>query len=124
MKVWLDRDLCEANLATCLSCFGQLMRTGIPDRACILETEDDGSEDMTVYMRSDGEEREPIVIPQDMREIVAYEGWTEFVDFEPRFRRNEGAERPAGDHIELKDVFDALSERTRQFLHKKKRDTN
>lgn len=124
MKVWLDRDLCEANLATCLSCFGQLVRTGIPDRACILDTEDDGLEDMTVYMRSEGEDREPIVIPQDMREMVAYEGWTEFVDFEPRFRKNEGAERAAEEHIELKDVLDALFERTKQFLHKKKTGTD
>jgi hypothetical protein len=93
MKVWIDRDTCEANLATCLSCFGQLVRTGVPDRACIIDYEDDGSEDLTVYMHSEGQDREPIVIPQDMRELVAYEGWTEFVDFEPRFRKNEGVER-------------------------------
>jgi hypothetical protein len=39
MKVWLDRDPCEANLATCLSCFGQLVRTGVLDRACIMDKE-------------------------------------------------------------------------------------
>jgi hypothetical protein len=29
-----------------------------------------------------------------MRDIVAYEGWDQFVSFEPEFRHNEGA-----DHI-------------------------
>ena len=44
MKVWIDRDTCEANLATCLSCFGQFVRTGAPDRGCILDYEEDGEE--------------------------------------------------------------------------------
>jgi len=90
MKVWIDRDKCEANLATCISCFGQLVRTGVPDRGCIIDAEEDNTEDMTVYMHSDGVDHDPIFIPADQREIVAYEGWTEFVDFQPHFRRNEG----------------------------------
>ena len=93
MKVWINRDTCESNLSACLSCFGQLVRTGVPDRGCIMDYEDDGSEDMTVYMFSDGEEREPILIRKADRELVAYEGWTEFVNWEPAFRKNEGAER-------------------------------
>lgn len=93
MKVWINRDKCESSLSACLSCFGQLVRTGVPDRGCIMDHEDDGSEDMTVFMFSDGEEREPILIPEEDRELVAYEGWTEFVNWEPSFRKNEGAER-------------------------------
>jgi hypothetical protein len=93
MKIWLDRDTCDANLATCLSCFGQLARTGIPDRGCIVNFEEDNSEDLTIFMKSEGYE-ETIVIPEDMREVVAYEGWTEFVSFEPSYRRGEGIERP------------------------------
>jgi hypothetical protein len=58
-----------------------------------MDHEDDGSEDMTVFMFSDGEEREPILIPEEDRELVAYEGWTEFVNWEPAFRKNEGSER-------------------------------
>ena len=92
MKVWLDRDTCDSNLSACLSCFGELMRGKI-DRGCILEVEDDGTEDVTVYMRSEGVEHDAILIPADMRETVAFEGWDKFVDFQPRFRRNEGADK-------------------------------
>ena len=119
MKVWIDRDTCEANLATCLSCFGQLVRTGVPDRACIIDYEDDGSEDLIVYMHSEGQDREPIVIPEDMRELVAYEGWTEFVDFEPRFRKNEGAERVTGQKQEKEEILDTLPDRIKQFIKRK-----
>ncbi|MCI0527261.1 MAG: hypothetical protein L0Y56_07440 [Nitrospira sp.] len=93
MKIWLDRDKCESSLSACLSCFGQLVRTGVPDRACILDYEDDGSETMIVFMRSEGQDREPMIIPKEMREMVAYEGWDKFVSFEPEFRKNEGSER-------------------------------
>ena len=92
MIVWIDRDTCDSNLSACLSCFGELMVRGKTDRGCILDTQDDGSEDVTVYMRSGGEDHGPYVVPADQRELVAYEGWDQFVDFVPEFRRNE---RPA-----------------------------
>jgi hypothetical protein len=91
MKVWLDRDTCVSNMSACISCFGELMRRGAVDRGCILEVEEDDTEDITVYMRSDGEDRGPYVIPADQRELVAYEGWDKFVDFVPEFRKDEGA---------------------------------
>jgi hypothetical protein len=93
MKVWIDRDTCESNLSACISCFGELMRKGAVDRGCILEVEDDSTEDITVYMHSEGEDHGPYVIPADQRELVAYEGWDKFVDFVPEFRKNEGATR-------------------------------
>lgn len=92
MKIWIDRDECTAVLSTCESCFGQLIRTGVPDRGCITAHKEDGSEDMTVFLKSEGHE-EMLIIPAEMREIVAYEGWSKFVNFEPSFRRNEGTER-------------------------------
>ena len=94
MKIWMNRDTCESNLAACLSCFGQFMLTATPDRACIVDYEEDGSEDFTIYMHSDGEDQEPFVIPNNMREMVAFEGWDKFVSFQPEFRHNEGSERP------------------------------
>jgi hypothetical protein len=93
MKVWINRDTCESNLSACTSCFGQLLRTGVPDRGCIMNVEDDNSEDFTIYMHSEGADHGPYFIPKDQAELVAYEGWDKFVDFEPSFRRNEGAER-------------------------------
>lgn len=92
MKVWIDRNTCDAHLATCLSCFGRLALTGVPDRGCIRDYEEDGSKDLTIFMKSDGHE-ETLVIPEEMRELVAYEGWDQFVSFEPAFRRGEGVER-------------------------------
>jgi hypothetical protein len=93
MKVWIDRDTCDSNLSACISCFGQLLRTGVADRGCIIDCVDDGSDDVTVFMHSDGQEHGPYVIPKDKRELVAFEGWDQFVDFIPSFRHNEGFER-------------------------------
>lgn len=92
MKVWIDRNECESNLAACESCFGQFIRTGVPDRGCILDVKDDGREDYTIYFKSD-DHVEVIEIPADQVELVAYEGWSRFVSFEPPYRRNEAAER-------------------------------
>lgn len=88
MRVWIDRDTCDSNLAACESCFGQFLRTGVPDRACIMEWEDDGSDTITVFLKS-GEHEETLEIPPDMREMVAYEGWSKFVGFEPDFGGGE-----------------------------------
>lgn len=57
----------------------------------MLDFEDDGTEDMTIIMHSDGEDREPIFIPEEDRELVAFEGWDQFVPWKPQIRRNEGA---------------------------------
>lgn len=94
MKVWIDRNECESNLAACESCFGQFIRTGVPDRPCILDVKDDGREDYTVYLKIN-DHVEIIEIPADEVELVAYEGWSQFVSFAPPFRRNEGVERLA-----------------------------
>ncbi len=51
-------------------------------------------------MFSEGEEREPIIIPKEDRDLVAYEGWDKFVNWKPRFRKNEGAERALEDKAE------------------------
>ena len=95
MKVWINRDSCDSNLAACEHCFGQFLRTGVPDRACIIAHRDDGSETITVEMVSDGAHH-TLVIPPEMRDLIAYEGWPAFADFAPEFRKHEypkGAER-------------------------------
>ena len=88
MKIWIDRDSCDTNLAACENCFGQMLRTGVPDRGCIMAHMADGSEDFTVYMHSDGQDH-MLVIPEEMREIVSYDGWPQFVEFKPKFRKHE-----------------------------------
>jgi hypothetical protein len=89
MKIWVNRNVCDSNLAACEGCFGQLVITGVPDRLCVVKHQEDGSETLTVYMHSE-EHNEVLVIPPERREEVAYEGWTQFVSFEPEFRKNEG----------------------------------
>jgi hypothetical protein len=74
-----------------------MLRTGAPDRGCIVKYEDDSSEDFTVYMRSEGVDHGPYFIPKDQAELISYEGWDKFVDFEPGFRHNEGATRQKKD---------------------------
>ena len=93
MKVWIDRDTCDSNLSACLSCFGQMVLSGVPDRGCIVKYEDDGSETLTIFMHSDGQDQEPLVISKEMRDMVAYEGWDQFDSFKPEFRHSEGADR-------------------------------
>jgi len=93
MKVWIDRNKCTTTLSACLSCFGQLVRTGVPDRGCIMDYEEEETEDMTVFMKS-GDHEEEVFIPKDMREMVAYEGWDKFVSFTPEFLSGRGARPP------------------------------
>lgn len=87
MKVWIDRNSCSSNLSACESCFGQLVRTGAPDRGCILKYKDDGSETLTIFLHSEGHD-EMIVIPPEMRELVAYDGWSQYVSFDPQFQKD------------------------------------
>ncbi len=95
MKVWMNRDFCDSTLSACESCFGQFVRTAVPDRACILAYKDDGSDTLTIFMHS-GKHNEMIVIPPDMRDEVAYEGWSKFVHFEPEFlHKSSGTPEPA-----------------------------
>jgi hypothetical protein len=87
MRVWIDRNSCDSNLSACESCFGQFVRTGVPDRGCILVAKDDGKEALTIFMHSENH-NEMIVIPPELREMVAYEGWSKFVSFEPAFTKD------------------------------------
>jgi hypothetical protein len=87
MKVWLDRDTCDSNLAACEACFGQFVRTGAPDRACIMDYEEDGSDTLTVFLKMEGQTA-TLVIPPELREEISYEGWTHYIPFTPAFSRS------------------------------------
>jgi len=87
MKITIDRDECVAVQSFCERCFGTLVLhpMGV-ERPCILALEDDQSEDLTVTLRSEGQE-ETLVITEGQRELIARDGWTAFVHFNPRFYR-------------------------------------
>ena len=84
MKVWLDRDTCDSNLAACEGCFGQFLRTGVPDRGCMLAWRDDGSEDVTLYMMSEGKTHTVVEYLRDVRRHIV--GFDPF-DVEALYRR-------------------------------------
>ena len=56
------------------------------DRACIVALEQDDRDDLTIVMRSEGNE-EVLVLNDELRERVARDGWTHYVHFNPRFFR-------------------------------------
>lgn len=73
MKVWIDRELCEGNLATCLSCLGHLSRTGEAEGGCIRDYSPDGSKDITVFTMVRGQNWAPFIIPKTLLDMVAHQ---------------------------------------------------
>jgi len=87
MRITINRDHCETTLPFCERCFGTLVMHPLGvDRACIEALEDDRSDDLTVILRTEGYE-ETLVLNDEMREIVARNGWADFVHFNPKFFR-------------------------------------
>ena len=73
MKVWIDRDYCEAELSTCLGCLNQVIRSGEADYPCIYDFEKGQSKKLTVFFKSVGPETEPWVISQALLDMVAHQ---------------------------------------------------
>ena len=73
MKVWIDRDICQADLPACLSCLSHLVRYGSPEHACISDYELNGTRDLTIFTCGEGQSREPLVIPKPLVDMVVYE---------------------------------------------------
>ena len=78
MRVTIDRNFCGAWAPACEECFGTyLAHNFAPDRACLTEVADDGSDTLTVTIRSGGYVGTLTVRPED-RETVIQEGWRKF----------------------------------------------
>jgi hypothetical protein len=85
MRIVLDRDTCTTILSACENCFASfLLRGCVPDRSCIVEVEDDGREATTLLVRYAGNEAE-VLVTDENRELLAYDGWTRYVEVEPDF---------------------------------------
>lgn len=81
MKVIINRNLCGHPPFACEKCFGEFLRTGaIPDRACMLDTIDDGKPEVTAVITS-GKFTKELVITDDIKEEVIYDGYMKFADF-------------------------------------------
>ena len=96
MRITIDRNLCGAWTPACEECFANFVRRDFaPDRACIVDSKDDGSEDVTIDIRS-GSSRATLRITAENRQAVAAEGWRAFTDLpEEAFE----IKPPHGDYI-------------------------
>ena len=93
MKVLIDRDLCDANLAFCQRCSAAFIRNPEgTDRLCIRDIVEDGEETLTLTMLTDGRVLE-IELTEEEREIASVEGWEELTDFDPALFRSGAMER-------------------------------
>lgn len=93
MRVVIDRDLCDASLPYCQRCSAALIRypDGV-DRLCIRDIVDDGSDLLTIEMKTDGREL-LIQLSEEEREIASIEGWQVLADFDPALFRSGATER-------------------------------
>ena len=81
MRVKINRDVCPAQLALCERCLGRFLQ--YPEgyeRRCFEEIEDDGQEDLTLEIHSGGHDV-VLKLDKEQRELMAGEGWANFVDF-------------------------------------------
>lgn len=88
MKVIIDRNLCNANLAFCQRCSAALFRNpeGV-DRPCIMDIIEDGKDTLTLEMYTDGRVLE-IELTEEDQELVSVEGWEALADFDPALFRS------------------------------------
>lgn len=85
MRIIMERDTCQSILPACEECFATFVLHGCyPDRSCITEVIDDGTEQVTLVVRYEGCE-ETVVVTDENREMLAYEGWDKFVAVPPQF---------------------------------------
>jgi hypothetical protein len=78
MRVTIDRNQCGSWAPACEECFGVFVAHDYyPDRACIVDVQDDGSETLSAVIHSGPFVGTLIVKPED-REAVRREGWRKF----------------------------------------------
>lgn len=105
MRVVIDRDMCDASLPFCQRCSAAFIRypEGV-DRMCITDIVDDGSEQLTIEMKTDDRVFE-VELTEEQRELASVEGWEALADFDPALFRTGAMERwrmlsklPTGQH--------------------------
>lgn len=87
MRVRINRDYCDANLAFCEQCLGKFLKEPEGyERHCFEEIEEDGSDILTLEIHS-GEHEVVLKLDEEQRKLVAGEGWSYFVNFIPTIYR-------------------------------------
>ncbi|MCB9444437.1 MAG: hypothetical protein H6669_09390 [Ardenticatenaceae bacterium] len=93
MKVIIDRDLCDANLAYCQRCSAAFIRNPEGgDRLCIREIIDDDKDTLTLKMFTDGRTIE-LELTDEQRDLASVEGWESLADFDPALFSSDAMDR-------------------------------
>jgi hypothetical protein len=87
MKVTIDRNLCNHALSECERCFARFISNPEGgDRMCITNYLEDNDLVLTLTLKYDGHE-EVLNLTPEQRQLVASEGWSQFVKIKPQFYR-------------------------------------
>jgi len=87
MKIYLDRSICNDSLPTCERRMARLIRFPLgEDRPCITAIEDDGQPELTLVVKSDGQEA-VITLDEDARALAGAEGISSFLPWTLPFYR-------------------------------------
>ncbi|MGD2079207.1 MAG: hypothetical protein PVH18_12545 [Chloroflexota bacterium] len=93
MKVFIDRDLCDASLPFCARCSAAFIRYPEgSDRLCIRDIIDDGKDALTLIVNSDNRTFE-IELTDEERDLASVEGWQALADFDPALFRTGAMDR-------------------------------
>lgn len=80
MRVKINRNVCDANLAFCERCLGKFLREPLGyERHCFEEIIEDGSDKLTIDLHT-GQDDITLVLDDEQRKLAAGEGWAYFVD--------------------------------------------
>ncbi|HEY6042872.1 MAG TPA: hypothetical protein VIX58_12140 [Anaerolineae bacterium] len=80
MKVTINRNFCGHHPSACEQCFGEYLRHGVTDYPCVTEIEDDGKPEITATIKLANGYQTTLVVTDDNREEIIYDGWTKFVN--------------------------------------------
>jgi len=92
MYVKINRDVCNHQLATCERCLGKFLEYPMGyERRCFEQVIDDGQEELTLEIHTDGH-TVTLELDEEQRLLMAAEGWANFVDFAvPMYREDTTA---------------------------------
>lgn len=87
MKIYLDRSICNDSLPTCERRMANLIRNPLgEDRPCITAIEDDGRLELTLVVKSEGQEA-TVVLSSEDQEVAGTEGLSAFLPWPLPFYR-------------------------------------
>jgi hypothetical protein len=93
MRVRINRNVCDAQLAFCERCLGRfLLYPEGYERHCFEELEDDGKDELTIELHT-GDRTVTLTLNEEERKMAAGEGWASLVGFDVPMYREKTEER-------------------------------